>query len=69
MPRRPLAARFEGLSKYISRAELGAQHVPDYNTRQSDNLHPPFSRTTHSQFSIKNRGSLLWNRHMLIANS
>ena len=43
--------------------------VHNYNTRQSDNLHPSFSRTTHSQFSIKNRGSLLWNTHILTANS
>ena len=43
--------------------------VHDYNTRQSDNLHTPFSRTTRSQFSIKHRGSLLWNTHILIANS
>ena len=43
--------------------------VHDYNTRQSDDLHPPFSRITHSQFSIKDRGSLLWNTHMPIATS
>ena len=43
--------------------------VHHYNTRQSDNLHPPLSRTTHSQFSIKHRGSSLWNTHILIANS
>ena len=43
--------------------------VHNYNTRQSDDLHPPFSRITHSQFSIKDRGSLLWNTHILIAKS
>ena len=43
--------------------------VHDYNTRQSDNIHPSFSRTTFSQFSIKVRGSSLWNSHILIANS
>ena len=43
--------------------------VHDYNTRQSDDLHPTFSRITHSQFSIKDRGSLIWNSHILIAKS
>ena len=43
--------------------------IHNYNTRQSDDLHPSFSRITSSQFSIKDRGSLLWNSHILIAKS
>lgn len=41
--------------------------IHSYNTRQIDKLHPPFCRTTHSQFSITHRGSLLWNNHLHIA--
>ena len=38
--------------------------VHSYNTRQTDKLHPPFCRTTHTQFSFAHRGSILWNSHL-----
>ena len=41
--------------------------IHSYNTRQADKFHQPFRRTTHSQFSITYRGSLLWNTHSIVA--
>ena len=41
--------------------------IHSHNTRQADNLHPPFSRTSHSQFALSYRGTQLWNVHLKTA--
>ena len=37
--------------------------IHNYNTRQASSLHPPLYSTTQGQFSIKYRGTILWDQY------
>ena len=57
----------ESLPKPFDNFFTSNSQIHSHFTRQADNLHPPFKRTTLSQFALSYRGTQLWNIHLKTA--